>query len=206
MKELIERIRRRVNDPIRAAECAEVHRPAKLYPPADISDIVATEGELGFQLSEFYRQLLIEVGNGGFGPGYGLAGVRGGAAPEGHPMVERYQAYRRKNTSDPYWVWPEKLVPGAALGCVMCWCVDCGEPDGPVTWFELNPRQDGEPWEYYLIPFAPSIVAWFEEWLSGENDVDMLHCGSFNTHVQSLFCILGHHGLAQPPPEYRKED
>ena len=60
----------------------------------------------------------------------------------------------------------------------MYWCVDCGEPDGPDV-FEANPRQDGEPWVDFLILFAASIAAWFEEWLNGEIDYE----GRFNAHL-----------------------
>lgn len=55
-----------------------------LPPSASESKIELAELGLGFHLYESHRQLLCEVANGGFGPGYGLVGVDDGFAdPDG---------------------------------------------------------------------------------------------------------------------------
>lgn len=50
---------------------------ARLALPAPVSELViaASERRFGFRLDECYRSVLLSVGNGGFGPGYGILGV-----------------------------------------------------------------------------------------------------------------------------------
>lgn len=40
--------------------------------PVKVEDTAQAEVQLGFELPSFLRRLYLEVGNGGFGPGYGL--------------------------------------------------------------------------------------------------------------------------------------
>src|SRR5258708_13239995 len=46
------------------------HQTASL--PVTGEDLAQAEAQLGFGLPSFLRRLYLEVGNGGFGPGYGL--------------------------------------------------------------------------------------------------------------------------------------
>src|SRR5216683_6367148 len=41
-------------------------------PPATGEELAHAEAQLGFELPSFLRRLYLEVGNGSFGPGYGL--------------------------------------------------------------------------------------------------------------------------------------
>ena len=47
-------------------------RSASHAPPVSESDLVRAEALLGFGLPPLLRQLYLHVGNGGYGPGYGL--------------------------------------------------------------------------------------------------------------------------------------
>jgi len=49
------------------------------YPPATADQLQATETQLGMPLPGVLRALYAMVGNGGFGPAYGLVGAAGGA-------------------------------------------------------------------------------------------------------------------------------
>lgn len=46
--------------------------------PAPLAAVREAEALAGMQLPTLLRRLYLEVGNGGFGPGYGLLGLRGG--------------------------------------------------------------------------------------------------------------------------------
>ena len=48
------------------------------YPPATEKHLRSTDAALGFPLPPLLRALYAQVANGGFGPFYGLIGVRGG--------------------------------------------------------------------------------------------------------------------------------
>jgi hypothetical protein len=52
-----------------------------MCPPISEADLRDSEDSLGFRLPGFVRRLYTEVGNGGFGPGYGgVLGLAGGAS------------------------------------------------------------------------------------------------------------------------------
>ena len=115
-------------------------------------------------------RIYLEVANGGFGPSYGLLGVQNGAVDDRrHDAVSLYELYRQPSPRDPHWAWPERLLPVCHLGCGMYLCVDCNAPRGPVTWFEPNPHEDGEPWSDAFHPFAESIDVWLSAWLAGKD-------------------------------------
>lgn len=52
--------------------------------PASKRDVEVAEQRLGFRLHETYRDVLLCVGNGGFGPAYGIWGVGDGGAKSEH--------------------------------------------------------------------------------------------------------------------------
>ncbi len=135
----------------------------------------AAESELDFRLPVFLRRIYTEVANGGFGPSYGLLGLKGGMLNEEKcDAVAQYVGYRELDPSDPHWRWPKALLPVGHLGCAMYLCVDCVKPDGPVTWFEPNPHEDGESWDDSFIPFADSTLDWIAAWVRGEDLFDRL--------------------------------
>jgi len=48
-------------------------------------------------------------------------------------------------------------------------CVSCDHPDAPVVWFEPNPHEDGESWNSFFIPFAPSLTKYLRALLDGKD-------------------------------------
>ncbi len=90
--------------------------------------------------------------------------------PEGDfDIVETYTRLAQIDPDDPSWQWPSKLVPVFVLGCGMYECVDFSEPNGPVVWFEPNPRESGDPLADFLIALAPSLEQRLEAWLGSED-------------------------------------
>jgi len=86
--------------------------PPKVAPPLKNGDAEASEAELGFAVPAFLKLLYGKVGNGGFGPGYGLIGLMSGATDDqGNNAVGAYQLYSSSDPSDPTWNWPERLLP-----------------------------------------------------------------------------------------------
>lgn len=66
-------------------------RPEKLFDVVDPSVILGAETKLGFELPKLLATLYLEIGNGGFGPGFGIFGLRGGHTDaRGHTLVEIY--------------------------------------------------------------------------------------------------------------------
>ena len=166
--DLIRAIQQRIQIPSQITDSADaVH--AVIHPPASAADIEAAESDLGFALPPLLRELLTTVGNGGFGPGYGLLGVAHGALDDlGKNMLDLYAMFREPNPGDPAWQWPEFLLPVCHLGCAMYVCIDCSKPNAPTIWFEPNPRRDGDPMAPFLIPAAPSLEDWLWYWVRGQ--------------------------------------
>src|SRR6266571_2587889 len=129
-----------------------------------------SERQLGFPMAPELREVLVAVGNGGWGPGYGLLGVEGGFGDDfKYDSVQRYLGFRQPPPNDSAWQWPEGLLPTAYLGCAMYLCVSCLGEVGKVVWFEPNPRELGQPLDRFLIPLYPSVSSWLEAWLRGED-------------------------------------
>jgi hypothetical protein len=176
---MIDRIKKRIENPDEATEGATLVEPT-IFPVASEATIQAAEAELGLRLPTLLRELYKQVGNGGFGPGYGLMGVAGGATDDlGNNIVDLYHWYRRDNPNDAHWRWPASLVPICHLGCAMYACVDCSEDAERMIWFEPNLKEEGEPWDSSFIPLADSMESWLDGWLQGK---DMLNAATIPSH------------------------
>ena len=72
--------------------------PPKVYPVAREQTVAGAEAQLGFALPQLLRDIYLRVANGGFGPGYGLLGIDGGAGePIGrrvYTALDLYEAFR----------------------------------------------------------------------------------------------------------------
>jgi hypothetical protein len=140
------------------------------FSPISSSELQIAETQLGFSVTPLLKQIYTEVGNGGFGPSYGLLGLRGGMKNEdGQDAVALYHSYCEFDPEDTLWKWPSRLLPLAHLGCAMYLCVDCTSSEGPIIWFEPNPHEVGNSWADSFIPLADSTENWLLSWLRGED-------------------------------------
>lgn len=164
------------NDDIIAALKARRHRnTSPLGQQAEVQPLLTAEQEaaslaaLGFHLPELLLRVYREVGNGGFGPGYGLLGLSGG-----------WWAFRRMTAVDTYlWLREEDdgsdLLPGERpcepairagmlpichLGCGIYELVHLGEP-GEWIW-TYDPANGA------LATCHPAITLrqWFVNWIA----------------------------------------
>ena len=137
--------------------------------------IRAAEKALGLTLPGSLREMYAEVGNGGFGPGYGLIGLIGGARNEDrNDVVGQYRMYRTPDPDDELWSWPSSLLPVVNLGCAMYFCVDANSPEGDVTWFEPALIEPGTSSARAFIPLGRTFASLMDGWVAGEPTVDVL--------------------------------
>lgn len=143
----------------------------KRFPTASSDQIAAAESRLGFVLPELLRQIYTSVGNGGFGPGYGLMGIEGGATDDlGHTIEPLYEGYRKSRPRrDSERGWPEYLLPCCHAGCAIYFCIDCADPESPVQYFEPNLQGTG-PFGCELGLESETLEAWVQTWLRDEAD------------------------------------
>ncbi|MGW6939235.1 SMI1/KNR4 family protein [Streptomyces xanthophaeus] len=142
-EQLLEQVADRVRNSARAqGECL----------PAPLEAGARTEAEriLGFPLPPLLAALHRRMGDGGFGPGYGLL-----------PLRQVALEYGRMRSSA--WRWPEGVLPVADFGCGMYACVDSRSETAQVLLFDPNPGDPELAW--YLD--SPSLADWLRHWLDG---------------------------------------
>ncbi len=140
----------------------------RAFEPASAQAIAEAEQNLDFALPPVLKQVLLEVGNGGFGPGHGLLGVRGGATDEhGNSMLDLYDGLSATNPDDPGWRWPERLVPLCPWGDSTYSCIDCSVPEGQLVTYDANGYRPGTDLERLFTAQDLAVDAWLRLWTEG---------------------------------------
>jgi hypothetical protein len=141
-------------------DSARKQRANPLLPDAAMRD---AEVALGFPIPAPLRRLYSEVGNGGFGPGYGFYGLASGTEqfPDEN-VVYLYTLFRKGDPEDHSFSWPHMLLPVLDWGCAIRSCVDCSTPWLPIIRHDPNvevPVQfQAEDWH---------LEEWLQAWLDG---------------------------------------
>jgi len=133
------------------------------YPAcASPAEVEVFEGAVGFSLPAFYRRLLTEVANGGFGPGFGMVGI----PPSGHieddlsgDLREFYLAGRAQPELE--WRTPCGLLALCSWGCGVLSYVDCFSERAAVVTNEASENR------IEFTETSPSLADWLAAWLSG---------------------------------------
>ena len=170
MESLIAHIRKQVADPLRAVDSATWVEPMPtIAPPATPAEVDAAEEVLGFPIPLLLRRLYVEVGNGGFGPSYGLEGVpRIPPVPGTADLVALYEMYNSgPPEDDPRHMWPHGWVPLISGGCLYMECADFLATPHRVRRYDGNAGKWGRPIDEWFEPVAASLEAWLEAWLAG---------------------------------------
>ncbi|HYG74043.1 MAG TPA: SMI1/KNR4 family protein [Planctomycetota bacterium] len=144
----------------------------KCFRPAELKEIVKAERTLGFTLPNAVRDIFLKVGNGGFGPEYGIVGIKGGAKLDGCTLETCYAKMRKLEKENAVWRWPERLLPLANYGCGMWACVDCEYQRLPmILWdpnnlsAELEGNEARLNWGNSFWDQGRSLRAWLIDWL-----------------------------------------
>jgi hypothetical protein len=142
---LVDQIKERVLNPKRGTYLAEQrHSQNKPFPFATMEQIETTEAQIGFRLPELIREIYLHVGNGGFGPGYGIGGVDGGAQIYDSNLAQNvilcrstadFLAEEEDETEDEYrpnWYWGDQYIMYCYWGCNVTTLVDCSDTSLPI--------------------------------------------------------------------------
>ena len=146
---LIQHLSERAHDPQRVTDDLTGHTPNA---PATPETLASVEAALNIQLPETLRRAYLGVGDGNWGPGYGLLPLTG-------------DSYRSSAASLLDETRAAKL-PGKVLfcywGCTVYSVLDSAS--GRIGLVDLGTEfSDQVSWQ------AGSVLEWFEAWLRGEN-------------------------------------
>ena len=145
-------------------------------------DLASSIERLGFRPPDFFVALLQEIGNGGFGPGYGFIGLEGGEVNEQEETaVDFYCASRTAFPDDPTWHWPEALLPFCGWGCAIYTCLDCSDAEMRLVHWDPNVWEPGTDPKVGMIPMEDTLPEWLQAWVDGVNLWDRM----YGTETQS---------------------
>jgi SMI1 / KNR4 family (SUKH-1) len=172
-QELVQRLQERNADRDRATD-GGIH-PRKPVAPVAAKAVQVAERAIGFNLPELLSAIYLKVGNGGFGPEYGIVGIKWGAKLGGYTLETCYQSMLKLEKENSVWRWPQQLLPVANYGCGMWSCVDCAYQKLPmVLWDPNNLDADLDSadarlnWGNSFWDQGLSLKTWLEGWLAEE--------------------------------------
>jgi hypothetical protein len=151
-EELISAVRERARNPMTRTDYADRGCP-DLAAPATVEAVQEAERAIGCALHPLHRRLLLEVGNGGFGPGDGLIGLPGGRLDEGGRSLVELCSYLWVDAETPG--LPPGVVPLCDWGDAIWSCLD-EEADRMLTLDESGLTDTGQ-----------SFQTWLMDWVSG---------------------------------------
>lgn len=186
-RDIIARVIARSSNPNTIHDMAVGLSPVpRIAPTVSPGQLAAAETSLGFALPSLLRQIYLQVGNGGFGPGYGLIGLE--------ELLQVYNEMRQLPG------WPERMVPLCTWGCGIYSCLDCSLSAGPIYVYSPDTHvleghgisevtltnAEGEVvWTYHphpseggrddtlngmdLLLHKTSLQEWIEAWVDGKN-------------------------------------
>jgi hypothetical protein len=134
-----------------------------------MADLGAAEASFGFPIPPLLRRLYTEVGNGGWGPNYGLDGIpAGGAEPDENDIVGVYRSCiaPERALESPAVDWPRGLVMLIGRGCVDYEVCDFLLPPYPVYLLSGDTWDLERPVIEALTPVAASLAERLEAWLA----------------------------------------
>ncbi len=179
---LIERIKAKVESSAITTMQEKFGMTAQMNAPAPLDEITWAEDQIGFTLPPLIREIWLQVGNGGFGPGYGITGIKTGlpdfqqqslvengrflaatkdwlkqSVQEALEDGEPEQALEYKRQFDAWHTRPTDIVY-CYWGCNTFTVVDCGDEALPVYWAdgsEIGEHSSG------------TLRQWWNDWLNG---------------------------------------
>ena len=163
---IIARLRERAADPARVNGYADQF-PRKTPPAVSPATVAEAEAALQQAIPHLLRDAYLHVGDGVFGPGYGLLPLSTNRAAPGETVVQLYSGFITTDPDDTSWTWPTNLLPFCEWGCAIRSCLDASSPEGAVVTFDPGARGPGQPMSLALAQTHSSLRQWFSDWLDG---------------------------------------
>gem|GEM_PF-5669545 len=137
--------------------------PQKIAPVASAQELENAEIQLERTFPELLRRIYLEVGNGGFGPGFGMLGIGSGHKNAlDLDLVQFYKVLEQQDES-----WPKWLTPLVDWGCGSFTCLDFagGALQRYIPNFYGSDEEEGND---LFLPEEESLSSYLARWLNGE--------------------------------------
>lgn len=171
---VIAKLRQRAADPALARDVA-AEFPGVAAPPLARRAVTSAEAALGRPLPPLLRELYLSVGDGGFGPGYGLLPLLPrDMPPHIDSIVSIHTALAAIDPDDPTWSWPAHYLPFCEWGDAIRSCIDCASPEGAILTFDPGARDVGQDMSEAFALTHSSLRAWLSDWLAGVKIWDLM--------------------------------
>jgi hypothetical protein len=118
--------------------------------------------------------LYARVGNGGYGPGYGLMPLIlthgrafGGNALAVHRFLRESREGDAADPLDAVLGWPLGLLPVVHMGASVYYCLDCRTPEAQVVSYDADGGDDNaaKPVMEVVLPTGYGFAQWLGYWL-----------------------------------------
>jgi len=152
--------RRGTTEHLEARAAGLVEKLPPLGPPASMDAVVAAERCLGHPLPPLLRRLYLEIGNGGFGPGYGILGLREGNF--GRTPRSGFQG----SAWDAFLPADKCLFLLCTWGCAIYSFVDCADAEARMWGWDPNPAPRDDLGKA-LFKEELSFCDWLGRWVNG---------------------------------------
>lgn len=168
---LIDAIKVHAQDPRQIMLLAGRGCGAAPYPVAHPAIIERAERIIGFRLPSLIREIYLQVGNGGFGPGCGIGGLDDGCQIYDKTLTENCLEFRtlrgrlleeagftEQELVD--WKWDTHYIVYCYWGCNLTTIVDCHDPAMPVYSLDSITLKEHS---------SRTLRQWWKDWL--ENNI-----------------------------------
>lgn len=138
------------------------------FAPGDLHDFDEDERAFGFPLPPLLKRLYTEIGNGRFGPGYGLTGLKGGYCdPEGTAVEWALRNHATQDWGGWPGRWPVGYLPICHWGCNFYSAIDCTDPAYRMLAHSYD-HADPETLDGFFDQ-GMTFDAWIAAWAEGQN-------------------------------------
>jgi hypothetical protein len=160
--DLISAVKYRASNPKTRTDQTDVFVP-EIGRQLSASEISAIERQLKIEFPITLRRLYAEIGDGGFGPGYGFLAMRKPEDQQSDTVVSLYEVFKENDPEDPTWKWPDELLLISDWGCAIRTGVVCST--GQVVVFDPN-LYDSD-WAATFLDQRCTLDEWLAKWCDG---------------------------------------
>lgn len=165
---LFEQIQARASNPETRIDMTGFSSKEPLSSVLSIEQINQIETELGFPLPDILKQCYLHIGNGGFGPGYGLLPLIASKKYLTGEDEESVLSFSKEFISCEFSFWEKSCIPLVHWGCGIYSFMDLAQPEKNIVIFDGNNFEEDVP-ESGVFETTRNLQSFLEAWVNDVN-------------------------------------